>query len=186
MNKSQFIEMVADKAEMSKAAASRVVDAIFNTASGAITEAVSAAGHLSIPGFGKFSRKTRAARTGRNPRTGAAIDIPERTTMGFTPGRGLREMGATGGDGRSGGVAGVRKTTTTVRKTAGATKRTAGTAAKAAGARKSAGRAAEGGTRAGTSRTAAKSGGTATAKKSGAAKSGGSAAAKRSTARKSS
>jgi DNA-binding protein HU-beta len=83
---------VADKAEMSRSAAARAVDAIFNTASGAIAEAVDAAGHLSIPGFGKFTRRTRAARTGRNPRTGALIDIPERTSVSFTPGRGLRNL----------------------------------------------------------------------------------------------
>lgn len=92
MNKSKFVELVADKAEMSRSAAARAVDAIFNTASGAIAEAVDAAGHLSIPGFGKFSRRTRAARTGRNPRTGTVIDIPERTSVAFTPGRGLRNL----------------------------------------------------------------------------------------------
>ena len=91
MNKAQFIDAVAEKAEMSKAAAARAVDAIFDTAEGAISEAVHTLGELSIPGFGKFSRKTRAAREGRNPRTGARIDIPERTTVGFTAGKNLRE-----------------------------------------------------------------------------------------------
>lgn len=100
MKKAEFVELVADKAEMSKAAAARAVDAIFNTATGAISEAVDAAGHLSIPGFGKFTRRTRAARTGRNPRTGAVIDIPERTSVSFTPGRGLRNLAAAqAGDG---------------------------------------------------------------------------------------
>lgn len=91
MNKSEFIERVAEKAEMSKAAAARAVDAIFDTANGAISEAVNTAGKLSIPGFGKFSTKKRAARTGRNPQTGASIQIPERTAVSFTPGKGLRE-----------------------------------------------------------------------------------------------
>lgn len=94
MNKSEFIDMVASKAEMSRTAAARAVDAIFNTASGAIAEAVDAAGHVSIPGFGKFTRRTRAARSGRNPRTGTAIEIPERTSVAFTPGRGLRNLAA--------------------------------------------------------------------------------------------
>src|SRR4051794_33781593 len=95
MNKSEFIDAVADKAELTRAAAARVVDAIFDTAQGAISEAVHAAGSLSIPGFGKFTRRTRAARTGRNPRTGAEIKIPERTTVGFSAGRGLKEQRST-------------------------------------------------------------------------------------------
>lgn len=118
MKKAEFIELVAEKAEMSKTAATRVVDAIFNTASGAITEAVDAAGHLSIPGFGKFTRRTRAARTGRNPRTGAMIDIPERTSVAFTPGRGLRNLSSAG---EGGGKRTTKKSTakkTSAKKTA--------------------------------------------------------------------
>ena len=95
MNKSEFIDAVAEKAELTRAAAARVVDAIFDTASGAISEAVHAAGSLSIPGFGKFTRRTRAARSGRNPRTGTGIKIPERTTVGFSAGRGLKEKRST-------------------------------------------------------------------------------------------
>src|SRR3954466_13936321 len=95
MNKSEFIDAVADKAELTRAAAARVVDAIFDTASGAISEAVHAAGSLSIPGFGKSPRRTRAARSGRNPRTGTEIKIPERTTVGFSAGRGLKEQRST-------------------------------------------------------------------------------------------
>jgi len=95
MTKGEFIDAVAEKAELTRAAAARVVDAIFDTASGAIAEAVHAAGALSIPGFGKFTRRTRAARTGRNPRTGAEITIPERTTVAFSAGRGLKEQRST-------------------------------------------------------------------------------------------
>ena len=91
MNKSELVDKVAEKAEMSRAAAARAVDAIFDTASGAVSEAVHKAGELNIPGFGKFTRKTRAARKGRNPRTGEEIDIPERTTVAFSAGRNLRE-----------------------------------------------------------------------------------------------
>jgi DNA-binding protein HU-beta len=90
MTKSEFIDKVADSAGLTRAAAARAVDAIFDTASGAISEAVHAAGAFSIPGFGKFTRKTRAARTGRNPRTGTEISIPERTTVSFTAGKGLK------------------------------------------------------------------------------------------------
>lgn len=90
MNKAEFIDRVAESADLTRAAAARAVDAIFDTASGAISEAVHAAGSFSIPGFGKFTKKTRAARTGRNPRTGAEISIPERATVSFTAGKGLK------------------------------------------------------------------------------------------------
>lgn len=90
MNKSQFVQLVAEKAQLTKSAAARVVDAIFDATSGALTEAVRQAGRLSIPGFGKFVRRTRKARTARNPRTGALVQVPARETIAFTPGRTLR------------------------------------------------------------------------------------------------
>ena len=96
MNKAQFIDQVAEKAGMSRAAAARAVEAVFDTASGAVSQAVHSLGELSIPGFGKFTKKTRAARQGRNPRTGAVIDIPERSTISFTAGKNLREGTASG------------------------------------------------------------------------------------------
>ena len=100
MNKSEFTNLVAEKAQTSRAAAERVIDAIFSTTSGAIAEVVSAGNDLSIPGFGKFKPKKRAARQGRNPQTGAAIEIPERTTIAFTPGKGLRDVLDTGDSAR--------------------------------------------------------------------------------------
>jgi DNA-binding protein HU-beta len=124
MNKSEFIDMVADRAEMSKSAAARVIDTIFDATSGAIAEAVNTAGRLSIPGFGKFTTKKRAARTGRNPRTGAQIDIPERTSVSFSAGKGLRDSVAGGGGG------GARKGAA---KKGGATKKAGGAAAKKTG-----------------------------------------------------
>lgn len=91
MKKSEFIDKVAEKAQTTKAAAARVVDAIFDVTSGTIAEAVKAGSHVSIPGFGKFKSKTRPARKGRNPKTGAEIEIPERTVVAFTPGKGLQD-----------------------------------------------------------------------------------------------
>jgi nucleoid DNA-binding protein len=91
MKKSEFIDRVAEKAETSRAAATRVVEAIFDATSGTIAEAVKAGSHVGIPGFGKFRSKTRAARKGRNPNTGAEIDIPERMVVAFTPGKGLQD-----------------------------------------------------------------------------------------------
>ena len=126
MKKSQFIELVAERAEMSKAAAARVVDAIFDTAGGAISEAVRTAGSLSIPGFGKFSSKTRAAREGRNPRTGTVIQIPERTTVSFSPGKGFKDT-------MSGSAAGGAGATAKSR-TAGSARKAAGGAAKTSSA----------------------------------------------------
>lgn len=106
MKKKDLIDMVAEKAETSKASATRVFDALFDAASGAISEAVRAGENVSIPGFGKFRTKTRPARKGRNPQTGAEIDIPERTVVQFAAGKGLHEAV------RSGGAAPARKPAT--------------------------------------------------------------------------
>jgi DNA-binding protein HU-beta len=137
MKKSQFIDLVAERAEMSKAAAARVVDAIFDTAGGAISEAVRTAGHLSIPGFGKFSSKTRAAREGRNPRTGTVIQIPERTTVSFSPGKGFKDtMSGSRGGGAAAGAGATAKSRTagSARKAAGGATKTLAAAPAAGGA----------------------------------------------------
>jgi DNA-binding protein HU-beta len=128
MNRSELIDRVAEKAETTKAAAARVVEAIFDTASGVIAEAVKAGSHVSIPGFGKFKPKTRAARKGRNPQTGAQIEIPEKTVVSFTAGKGLQQA--------LGGKAGAKRGAAAKRKTgqaAGGTKAAAKTGRKAAG-----------------------------------------------------
>jgi DNA-binding protein HU-beta len=129
MNKSEFIDKVADKAQMSRAAAARAVDAIFDTAGGAVSEAVHGLGELSIPGFGKFSKKTRAARQGRNPRTGAVIDIPERATISFTAGKNFREGSPSGRRKAAGAAAGAA-----LGAAAGAAAAAAGSGAKRGGA----------------------------------------------------
>jgi DNA-binding protein HU-beta len=172
MKKSQFIELVAERAEMSKAAAARVVDAIFDTAGGAISEAVRTAGSLSIPGFGKFSSKTRAAREGRNPRTGTLIQIPERTTVSFSPGKGFKDtMSGTGGAGataKSRTAGSARKTASAPRAGgAAATKSTAkksSAPAKSAGGGSGAAKSAGSATK-GAAKGATKTGGTKSAKK---------------------
>ncbi|MEX2582355.1 MAG: HU family DNA-binding protein [Gemmatimonadota bacterium] len=101
MKKSELIDRVAQKAEMSKAAAARVVDVIFDASSGAIAEAVQAGKQVTIPGFGRFRAKERAARKGRNPQTGKEIEIPASTVVSFSPGKGLKETVA--GRKKSGG-----------------------------------------------------------------------------------
>jgi DNA-binding protein HU-beta len=131
MKKSEFIEKVAEKAETSKASAARVVEAIFDTASGAIAEAVRAGQDVSIPGFGKFRSKTRAARKGRNPQTGAEIDIPESTVVSFTAGKGLKDSMATSGKGGRKAAAGAKRGGTRAAAEGGA--KAAGGGAKAGG-----------------------------------------------------
>ncbi|MBW3628140.1 MAG: HU family DNA-binding protein, partial [Gemmatimonadetes bacterium] len=91
MKKKDFIERVAEKAELTRAEAARTVEAIFDAAEGAIVAAVRAGEHISLPGFGKFKTKTRGARKGRNPRTGKEINIPERTVMHFSSGKGVAD-----------------------------------------------------------------------------------------------
>jgi DNA-binding protein HU-beta len=92
MRKSEFIDKVARKAEMSRESAARAVEAIFDTASGTLAEAIRSTGNVSLPGFGRFKTKKRAARRGRNPQTGELIDIPERQVIQFTAGKGLQQI----------------------------------------------------------------------------------------------
>lgn len=166
MNKSELVQRVAEKAEMSRAAAAKAVDAIFDATAGAIGDIVDTAGKLSLPGFGKFESKKRPARKGRNPRTGSEIDIPERNVVTFTPGKAFKERVAGGGtkSGRAG--AGAKAGA----KVGGATK----TAARSGGANGGAAKAGAGGSKPG---GAAKSGGGA-AKAGGGAKGGGASAGK--------
>ena len=92
MKKKDFIERVADKAELTRSAAARTVEAIFDAAEGAIVEAIRAGEAISLPGFGKFRTKTRGARKGRNPRTGEAVDVPEKKVPYFKPGKEMRRV----------------------------------------------------------------------------------------------
>jgi DNA-binding protein HU-beta len=87
MNKGDLIENVADEAGLSKADASRAVDAII----GAITGALQGGSQVSLVGFGTFSVKQRAARQGRNPRTGETIQIKASKVPGFKAGKALKD-----------------------------------------------------------------------------------------------
>ena len=82
MNKSDLIESVAAGAEISKAAAARVVDATVS----AITKAVAAGDAVTLIGFGTFKSLQRAAREGKNPQTGAKLKIAATTVPKFTAG----------------------------------------------------------------------------------------------------
>ncbi len=87
MNKNEFIDRVADAADMSKAEATRAVDAVFDS----ITEALKNGDDVRLVGFGTFSVSERKARDGRNPRTGETIKIPASNQPKFSAGKGLKD-----------------------------------------------------------------------------------------------
>lgn len=82
MNKSELIEALASRAELSKAAAGRTLDALLET----VVEAVAKGDSVALLGFGTFKSAKRAARTGRNPQTGKEIKIAAATVPKFTAG----------------------------------------------------------------------------------------------------
>lgn len=87
MNKSELIEKMADAADISKAAAAKALDALTDEIAGALK----AGDTVSLIGFGTFSVKERAARTGRNPQTGATIEIKASKTPSFKAGKALKD-----------------------------------------------------------------------------------------------
>jgi DNA-binding protein HU-beta len=87
MNKSDLIEHIAKQADISKAAATRALDAIV----GGVKTTLKKGGSVTIVGFGTFGVTKRAARTGRNPRTGAAIKIKAAKVPKFKPGKALKD-----------------------------------------------------------------------------------------------
>ncbi|MEM1380853.1 MAG: HU family DNA-binding protein [Pseudomonadota bacterium] len=87
MNKNEFIDEVARKADMSKAQAGKAVDAVFD----AITEALQGGDDVRLVGFGTFSAAKREAREGRNPRTGETIQIAASIQPKFSAGKGLKD-----------------------------------------------------------------------------------------------
>ena len=87
MNKSEMIDMVAEAADISKAAAGRAVDAVFDS----ITDSLKKGDSVTLVGFGTFSVGSRAARTGRNPRTGETIQIKASKTPKFKAGKALKD-----------------------------------------------------------------------------------------------
>ena len=87
MNKGQLIDNIAESADISKAAAGRALDAFIESVTGALVEGDS----VSLIGFGAFSVKERAARTGRNPQTGATIQIAAAKIPSFKAGKALKD-----------------------------------------------------------------------------------------------
>jgi DNA-binding protein HU-beta len=87
MNKIELIEHIATQADISKAAATRALEAILE----AVKTTLKEGGTVSLVGFGTFEVGKRAERTGRNPRTGAAIKIDKATVPKFRPGKALKD-----------------------------------------------------------------------------------------------
>jgi DNA-binding protein HU-beta len=87
MNKAELVDAVAGAANLSKADAGRAVDAIVSS----ITSSLRKGEQVSVVGFGTFSVKHRAARAGRNPRTGETIQISASNVPGFKAGKALKD-----------------------------------------------------------------------------------------------
>ena len=88
MNKAELVAAVHASGNFnSRAAAQAAVEDVL----GAISNGIAKDGKVQIVGFGTFATKTRAARTGRNPRTGKSIPIKASKSVGFKPGKGLKD-----------------------------------------------------------------------------------------------
>ena len=87
MNKSELIDAVAESADISKASAGRAVDALFD----AVVDSLKNGDSVTVVGFGTFSTRERAARSGRNPRTGETINIGASVLPVFKPGKALKD-----------------------------------------------------------------------------------------------
>lgn len=86
MTKNELVEKVAKKSSLTKRAAEDSVNSTFNLISDALTRGEK----VVVSGFGTFLIRSRAARRGRNPQTGANIQIPAKKTPGFTAGKTLK------------------------------------------------------------------------------------------------
>ncbi|GAB2942409.1 MULTISPECIES: HU family DNA-binding protein [Aquaspirillum] len=87
MNKAELIDAIAERAALSKADAGKALDATV----AALTEALKQGDTVTLVGFGSFYVGERAARTGRNPKTGATIQIPASKSPKFRPGKALKD-----------------------------------------------------------------------------------------------
>jgi DNA-binding protein HU-beta len=87
VNKSELIDAVAAAADISKAAAGRALDAMVDS----VTDALKEGDQVVLVGFGTFSVKDRAARTGRNPQTGEPIEIAAAKVPSFKAGKALKD-----------------------------------------------------------------------------------------------
>ncbi|MGJ9382051.1 DNA-binding protein [Salipaludibacillus neizhouensis] len=87
MNKTELINAVAEKTELSKKDATGAVDAVFEVITGSLQNSEK----VQLIGFGNFEVRERAARKGRNPQTGEEIEIPASNVPAFKPGKALKD-----------------------------------------------------------------------------------------------
>ncbi len=87
MNKESLVKEVAEQAELTKSDASKAIDAVFAAIQGSLKKGEP----VTLIGFGSFKVSKRNARTGRNPRTGEPISIPETIVPSFSAGKALKE-----------------------------------------------------------------------------------------------
>ncbi len=91
MNKSELVQQLATRADISRSDAQKAVDALFSAEDGIIAQALRDGQKVQITGFGSFETRQRGARKGRNPRTGKEIDIGPSSSAAFRPGKGLKD-----------------------------------------------------------------------------------------------
>ena len=91
MNKSELVQALADRTNLSRVDATRAVEALFSPDDGLITQTLKSGERVQITGFGTFETKERKARTGRNPRTGREIRIGPTVSATFRPGKALKD-----------------------------------------------------------------------------------------------
>lgn len=87
MNKGEVVDKMAEAANLSKADAGRALEAFI----GAVSDALKSGDNVAIAGFGSFEVRARAARTGRNPKTGEALTIAASKAPAFKPGKALKD-----------------------------------------------------------------------------------------------
>lgn len=87
MNKAQLIEHMAEQAQLTKAEAARALEALLAT----VTATLARGGDVTVVGFGSFVVEERAARTGRNPKTGEPVAIPAAKIPKFRPGKAFKD-----------------------------------------------------------------------------------------------
>lgn len=88
MNKGELVDKVAAEGKITKADADRLVKVVL----GSMTDSLTNGEKITIPGFGTFEVRERAAKQGRNPQTGATVEIPARKAVAFKPGKTLKDV----------------------------------------------------------------------------------------------
>lgn len=88
MTKADIVEQVSREAEMTKKDAEQLVEIVFDS----IIEALNKGDKVELRGFGSFRTRQRGARKGRNPKSGASVEIPAKRVAYFKPGKELKEV----------------------------------------------------------------------------------------------